>query len=107
MDREFTLAVGQSQVVDGRARLTLVDVPGDSRCPRQAVCVYAGNVQVSLRVEAGGRDTTGVVNSLELPQVMTVAGIQARVTDVQPIPDAGAPIPKYAYRVTLRVGRAP
>ena len=107
MNSNVTLAIGESQPVDGNARLTLIDVPGDSRCPRQAECVYAGNVQVSLRLQAGGQDTSAVINSLEPPQQLTLAGLVVRVTGVQPLPDAGVPVPKDAYRVSLRVGRAP
>jgi len=50
LGREFTLAVGQSVVVDEDLRLTLKSVTDDSRCPVDVTCVWEGDAKVSVDV---------------------------------------------------------
>lgn len=51
--REFELRPGESALVDGtNLRLTFVGVVEDSRCPIDAICVWAGNARI--RLHAGG-----------------------------------------------------
>ena len=49
--QDFELSLGQTVAIAGTAhRVTFEAVPEDSRCPTDAVCVWAGNARVSLRV---------------------------------------------------------
>ena len=50
LGREFTLAPGQSVVVDEDLRLTLKSVTDDSRCPVDVTCVWEGDAKVSVDV---------------------------------------------------------
>ena len=50
LGREFTLAVGQSAVVEGDVRLTLKSVTDDSRCPVDVSCVWEGDAKVAVEV---------------------------------------------------------
>jgi len=50
LGREFTLAPGQSAVVDDDLRLTLKSVTDDSRCPVDVTCVWEGDAKVSVDV---------------------------------------------------------
>ena len=50
LGREFTLAPGQSAVVDDNLRLTLKSVTDDSRCPVDVTCVWEGDAKVSVDV---------------------------------------------------------
>jgi hypothetical protein len=51
LGREFTLAVGQSAVVDDTGlRVSLKGVAQDSRCPADVQCVWEGDATVSIDV---------------------------------------------------------
>src|SRR5262249_38426306 len=51
LGREFTLAVGQSAVVDATGlRIALQGVGADSRCPVDVHCVWEGDAAVSVEV---------------------------------------------------------
>ena len=50
LGREFTLAAGQSAVVNDDLRLTLKSVTDDSRCPVDVTCVWEGDAKVSVEV---------------------------------------------------------
>lgn len=46
----LTLKTGESRLVEGGLRLTLVSI-GDSRCPKDVQCVWAGELAPVFRVE--------------------------------------------------------
>ena len=50
LGREFTLAPGQSAVVNDELRLTLKSVTDDSRCPVDVTCVWEGDAKVAVEV---------------------------------------------------------
>ena len=72
LDREFTLKVGQQALVEGveteKFKLKFVSVENDSRCPRDVTCVWAGNAEVKIQIEAKGKtadlklNTSGAAN---------------------------------------------
>jgi hypothetical protein len=48
----FSMKIGESITV-GELRLTFRSVEGDSRCPIDAACVWAGDGEIALRIEQG------------------------------------------------------
>lgn len=53
----FSLRMGETADVDGRLRVTALAVTGDSRCPANAVCVWAGEAAVAIRLNGQGLRT--------------------------------------------------
>jgi hypothetical protein len=104
-DKEVTLAIGETRQLPGGARLTLTAVPGDSRCPRDVVCVWAGSLAATLRLTGGSAETTATINSLTEPRSFVYRGWRLELRTVTPDPTAGVPIPRGAYRVTVGVSR--
>jgi hypothetical protein len=104
-DREVTLAIGDTHQLPGGAWLTLTAVPGDSRCPRNVTCVWAGSVAATLRLGVGPADTVGTINTLMTPMAFAFRGWRVALRDASPQPVAGVPIPPESYRVTLLVSR--
>lgn len=50
----FPLRIGESQTLsDADIGLHFVDVPQDSRCPKDVSCIVAGEAHVVIRAEAG------------------------------------------------------
>jgi hypothetical protein len=104
LDQDFELALGQSVAIAGTAqRVTFDAVTEDSRCPTDAVCVWAGNARVSLRVSAAGTDSTVALNTGLEPRFLTVNRFRLELRGLIPAPRAATPTPPDAYRATLRV----
>ena len=103
--QEVTLAIGETRQLPGGAWLALTAVPGDSRCPRDVVCVWAGSVAATLRLGVGPDDTVATINTMLAPMAFAFRGWRVALRDASPQPVAGVPIPAESYRVTVLVGR--
>jgi hypothetical protein len=96
-DEPVTVQFGESIVVGTEGTtITFVDV-ADSRCPRNAICVWQGEVHV--RVGVGGANF-----DVKVPGTIHAAGYAIEVREVTPYPDDPPP-PKSSYRATMVVGR--
>jgi len=106
LGREFTLAVGQSAVVDDAVRLTLKAVTDDSRCPVDVTCVWEGDAKVAIEVitptpraehelHTSGRDS----------REATHGAYHITLVKLEPAPRSTATISQGDYRATLVVVR--
>jgi hypothetical protein len=97
-----TLAVGARGTASG-VGIQLIAIDEDSRCPADAVCVWAGNVKARVIVRVGTADTPVTLNTVLQPTTADVSGYRVRIVDVLPLRKSGAAIPPDDYRVTFRV----
>ncbi|MBA2291620.1 MAG: hypothetical protein H0W15_04095 [Gemmatimonadales bacterium] len=105
---EFTAAPDQPLRINGTEhRITLKAVRSDSRCPADVTCVWAGNAEVSFRVEAPGVDTTVMLNTGIEPRAAKVGAIRIELMAVSPVPRSDTPIAAKDYRATLVARRVP
>ena len=106
LGREFTLAVGQSAVVDDDVRLTLKAVTDDSRCPVDVTCVWEGDAKVAVEVltptpraehelHTSGRDSHEARHG----------AYRITLVKLEPAPRSTATISQGDYRATLVVVR--
>lgn len=57
LDKPFELKVGEQAVIESEnMAVTFVGVAGDSRCPSDVVCIWAGQASVTVAVEVNGKD---------------------------------------------------
>lgn len=104
----FTLGVGDAQAV-GADGLTLrfEGVAGDSRCPVDVVCVWAGEATVRLRAQAPSQDARTLdvtVHGTGGSGEGDYAGsYKITVTKLEPAPVSRQQIQASAYRATLVV----
>ena len=54
LGKPFELRHGQSAVVQGGLKVTFERVVSDSRCPMDAICVWAGEAVLGLTLSRGG-----------------------------------------------------
>lgn len=91
---------------DGNVTITFIEVLADSRCPADAMCVWQGNVKVSLQVVSGGQTqvtlTLGELLAGDVNSV-TVDGAIVTLVDMQPYPLASQPTDPADYEVTLDI----
>jgi hypothetical protein len=104
---QFDVRVGETAyIADTRLSIRVNVVSDDSRCPRDVVCVWAGNARVSLTLrDASNTDAVDLNSTLE-PHAVTRWGHTVELVDVQPVPTAGQPIPAQEYVIRMVVTRA-
>ena len=92
-----TAALGQVAMTNGLTVRPL-QVVEDSRCPINAVCVWAGRLVVRSEVRGGSWRET---RDLELGKPQEIADGALTLTAVQPSKVAGAETDPRAYRFTF------
>ena len=104
IDRQLTLAAGESTQVAAGLSMRFVGVPADSRCPGDAICVSAGDATVRLEVSAdGGRVERELHTGSRQP--VSHEGATIELVSLDPYPFHTRPIQPADYRATLRVRR--
>lgn len=107
LGEEFDLRLSETAyVADTRLSIRADSVPEDSRCPENAVCVWAGNARVSLTLRDGTNTAGADLNSTLEPHAVIRWGYSARLVDVRPNPRAGQGIAAESYVIRLVVTRA-
>jgi hypothetical protein len=103
---QFSLAVGQTAVLNGNGpRITFRQVSEDSRCPIDAVCVWAGDAKIELVISRDGSDDTKVI-SLTAPNNETTSGdLRIRFVSLAPVPKVGDAVAQRPYVAQLIVNR--
>jgi hypothetical protein len=107
LDKPFTLAPGQTAQIQGEAlSIRFVGVTADSRCPRNVVCIRAGDVTSEVEV-------TDAIGTKLLSIVQEASGnggaktvfknIYELTTSVEPYPVSGQTIPPLNYRMNFTV----
>ena len=106
IDQRVVLAPGATTSVPGGTTVRFEGVTNDSRCPGDAICVWAGDAIVRVIVSSSGSaSTTYELHTFDLKPVqhndLTVA-----LETLSPYPFASlGPIKAGDYRATLRITR--
>ncbi|HEY7410110.1 MAG TPA: hypothetical protein VII13_05185 [Vicinamibacteria bacterium] len=109
LDQEFELATGETAVVgEGALRVTFDAVRDDSRCPRDAQCIWEGDATVVLTAVRATRPKA----SLELhtsrgAKEEVYEGHRLKLVRLLPIPEQNGTPQQSAYRATLVVSAQP
>ncbi len=107
LNQRFTLAPGEIAVVeDTSLRLQFVQVSSDSRCPADAICVWAGDAVVQIRASSGGTPAEYELHTgLSGRAAVLHEQLRIELVELQPYPFASRPHTHDAYRATLHVTR--
>ena len=92
-----TAGLGQTAYTNG-LRVRPIAVVEDSRCPINAICVWAGRLVVRSEVRGGGWRKT---LHLELGKPEPVADGALTLVAAEPSKMAGTPVDRRAYRFTF------
>jgi hypothetical protein len=106
LGREFTLAPGQSAVVEDGVRLTLKSVSDDSRCPVDVTCVWEGDAKVSVEVlTPAPRAEHELHTSSRFDREAKHGAYRVSLVKLEPAPRSTATISQGDYRATFVVVR--
>lgn len=105
LDREFRIAFAQTVAVEGTDLEITFDDVSDSRCPQDAVCVWAGSAHVALEVVTStGKPTLLALDTHpDLPGSGHAFDYVVRLVEVDPFPVLDVAQPRESYVVTLVV----
>lgn len=103
----FTLAVGQTAQISGEnLALNFVEVVGDSRCPKNAVCIWQGEASSHLKITYQDVSYSVVLNQPGNTNQSQDTFIDYKlVYNLLPYPVAGQDIHPGDYRLTLTVNK--
>jgi hypothetical protein len=103
----FTLAPGQvARIGRDGPYLGFRRVTGDSRCPMDVVCVWAGDAVVAVEVGLTMSSwTQGELHTDPQRPPLDAGAYQIRLADLQPFPRSSESIDPSRYRATFTVTR--
>jgi hypothetical protein len=109
VDNEFELSVGQSAALTALGLTVQFDsVAGDSRCPRNVTCIWAGNAAVLVTPKRSGAIAyQAKLNSLVEPNSVTDGSDTLTLVGLAPEPDTRHPIAHGDYRARFVVHSRP
>jgi hypothetical protein len=106
VDQQFTLAPGQTASIEGTSvRVQFLRVSGDSRCPADALCVWAGDATVHVRATDSGVGQYELHAGDASRSVVAHGDFRIGLVQLQPYPFSGRTIEPGDYRVILTVNR--
>ncbi|MDO8665661.1 MAG: hypothetical protein Q7J79_03555 [Gemmatimonadales bacterium] len=106
LNGDIVLQLGQSTTIAGLT-VTFRDMLGDSRCPRDVLCIWAGNAKVQLDLAAESGRAITVTLDTSGPRDVVFLARRIELVDLTPYPDSRIRIAKSAYHVRLRAGFLP
>jgi hypothetical protein len=104
LNQQFTLAPGESATIAGMAaRVEVLRVSGDSRCPADALCIQGGDALVHIVVH-GTRVSEYELHTGDAARSSIRHGaLRVALVDLQPYPFSSRTIRPDEYRATLTV----
>jgi hypothetical protein len=105
LDTEFTLAPGQSMVIEGASlSVRFNGVSGDSRCPADAFCIQGGSADVRITARSDRSSTDYALRTGDMRPVQH-DGLTIALVQLSPYPFSTRTIAPDEYRATLKVTR--
>jgi hypothetical protein len=101
----FTLKPDQSATAQGTV-VTFRQVVSDSRCPINAMCVWAGEATVAITVRRTGQEARYELQMTPLDvskRTVTHQGVTIEFQALQPHPVGGQPTDRDSYRLTIEI----
>jgi hypothetical protein len=84
-------------------KITFTKVPADSRCPIDAVCVWAGDGEVALKAQQLGRDAALSLHTMLDPRSAVFNGFRIELVHLTPVRRASEPVAAKDYVAQLVV----
>lgn len=105
LDKEFNIKEGDSVIIfQERIVIKFKNVKDDSRCPKNAVCVWEGNAAVVLELKNSNGDTfTSILNTSIEPKEVKFSNFIIELKGLNPYPILDTAIVPKDYIVTLLV----
>lgn len=107
-----TLRTGQPVAISQESLTLRLTEVRDTRCPIDAICVWAGQAVVAVQVQQAGQAAETLQIGMPAPAEMKLPGdgsyrgYRLSLQALDPAPRAAVNVPQDQYRATLLVGKA-
>ena len=106
LNQQFTFAPGEAATIQNTSlRIEFLRVSGDSRCPKDAVCIQGGDALVHIRAADGRSSDYELHTGDDSRATATHAGFRIELVNLEPYPFSSRTIQPDEYRATLSVSR--
>jgi hypothetical protein len=102
--KAFEMKIGESFAIND-LKLTFRNVEGDSRCPIDAVCVWAGDAEIALKIDQGSQSAVAALHTLTEPKKVEWNGYTISLVTLTPVRQASKPVDPKDYRAQILVER--
>ena len=113
LDTPFTLGFQEQAVWDDNSEVKIQfdRVLGDSRCPIDAECVWAGRIEVEVSFTQDGKTEKDVLllgdaGGSDYSDTATFGDFTVKLLQVKPLPKANVIIPEASYTLELRISKS-
>jgi hypothetical protein len=100
--KDTTLKVGESVLLNNDLLITFTGVGTDSRCPIDAICVWAGDAEVKLKLKKGNLEREVVLHTGLTPTSVLFDGYEIALVNVLPARKSTEQIKPDQYSILLR-----
>jgi len=100
---EITISYNQSIKINDELIISFEDVVADSRCPTYAICVWAGDGEVKLKITKNGVEAYSSLHTFLDPKSTTFENYSIKLKTLSPYPTIDEEIKKEKYTIELVV----
>jgi hypothetical protein len=94
----------EKQIVKNKLNLRFLDMVEDSRCPKDAQCIWAGNAKIKVQIsKPGGTPKIFELNTTTAPESIRIEGYEIKLIALTPEPGSNIRIRKDGYVATFAV----
>ena len=106
LDQPFDLRAGESALVPGGLKVTFDRVVSDSRCPIDAICVWAGEAVIALKLSRGfAAPVEREVRADSASPEISHLEYKIKVVALSPYPRSNRKTPSEEFLATFTVKR--
>lgn len=97
--------VHEQKAVNRQLSIKFVEMVGDSRCPADMRCVWAGNAKIKVELSGKGKSQTFELNTGMKPQSIVYADYEVKVIALEPRIRTNVRINPDSYTATFSVSK--
>lgn len=101
----INLKYNQEINIEGKIILKFEGVGADSRCPVDAICVWAGDGEIFLKVSSDNSSHRHMLHTNLEPREVSVNGYRIQLVDLFPAQKTDRRISQSDYNIDLRISR--
>jgi hypothetical protein len=106
LDKSFNINYGDTHVNSShRLKIEFEDVANDSRCPKGARCIWAGNAELKFKFSADTASEKIGLNTNIAPKDYKKFGYEITLKRLSPSKSTANPIEKEDYTATLVISK--
>ncbi|MBI1938016.1 MAG: hypothetical protein HYS25_07805 [Ignavibacteriales bacterium] len=94
---------GETVEINKSITIKFDGVASDSRCPEDAICVWAGNGEVNLTLTSGGKSEKKIINTTLEPRSISYGDYLIEIKALYPYPRTDRKINPEDYNIDLTI----